>query len=361
MKKIAILSCVNIKHMSLISLYTKILDEHNVKYDIIYMDKYGEDEDFSCEHKYRYVNIINQKWPKFLKKVKYMTYYPYVRYILSKNKYDFVIVWNDLAIFMFANYLSKHYKGKYCLNVRDNMYYDSGRYQSMYERCFNRSKFNTVSSRGYLSVLPKDPEYIQINSLNLSVLDGMKVHTAMRTKEETIRIGFVGYVRYYERNQKLLKAFANDSRFELHYYGKNADVLKAFAEAEGIHNTVFHDSFPVADTAKYLQNIDIINNLYGNDTFNVRQAISIKFYHALYSRIPMLVCPDTFIGQQACKLGIGFYVDDDQIDAKMKESLYEWYHNIDFSKLNASCEKKLNEAIAENNIFEDIVIKAICN
>src|SRR3712207_8846929 len=47
-----------------------------------------------------------------------------------------------------------------------------------------------------------------------------------------------------------LLSFANDSRFELHYYGKNADVLKAFAEAEGIHNTVFHDSFPVADTAK---------------------------------------------------------------------------------------------------------------
>ena len=42
MKKIAILSAVNIKHMSLVSLYTTFLKAHNIPYDIIYMDKYDE-------------------------------------------------------------------------------------------------------------------------------------------------------------------------------------------------------------------------------------------------------------------------------------------------------------------------------
>ena len=44
MARIAILSAVNIKHMSLISLYTEILKKNGVKYDIIYMDKYNEDD-----------------------------------------------------------------------------------------------------------------------------------------------------------------------------------------------------------------------------------------------------------------------------------------------------------------------------
>lgn len=61
MKKVAILSAVNIKHMSLISLYTDILKNHEVQVDIIYMDKYGEDEVFDCDNKYRYVKCYRQK------------------------------------------------------------------------------------------------------------------------------------------------------------------------------------------------------------------------------------------------------------------------------------------------------------
>lgn len=44
--KVCILSAVNIKHMSLITLYTEVLKQQGIEYDIIYMDKYGEDEPF---------------------------------------------------------------------------------------------------------------------------------------------------------------------------------------------------------------------------------------------------------------------------------------------------------------------------
>lgn len=359
-KKIAILSAVNIKHMSLISLYTEILKRNNIAYDIIYMDKYNEDEDFECAHKYRYVNVVNQKLPNLLKKIKYMLYFPYATHVLKKNKYDFVIVWNDLAIFMFGHFLARHYAGKYCLNVRDNMKYDCPRYKRMYEKTFRNSAFNTISSKGYLDILPKDCNYIQINSLNLSVLKGMKIHNSTRNKNEPIRIGFIGYVRYYDRNKKMLDTFNNDPRFELHYYGKNADVLKMYAEENGISNTVFHDSFPVTDTGKYMENIDIINNLYGNDTLNVRKAVSIKFFHALYAKIPILVNTQTYIGDLAVKTGGGFYFDD--INEERKNELYNWYHNyFDYTKYSQQAELFLDKAQEENNIFEQLVIDKIVN
>ena len=355
--KIAILSAVNIRHMSLISLYTDILKKNGYEYDIIYMDKYGEEEDFECAHKYRYVNHVKQTWPKIFKRIKYMMYFPYAARILNKNKYDFVIVWNDVAIFMFASYLARKYKGKYCLNVRDDMGYDKKIYKKRYEKVFKNAAFRTVSSKGYLDILPQGLDYLQIHSLNLSALDGMQKHDRLRNEDEPIRIGFIGYVRYFERNQKLLDVFANDSRFEVHYYGTKANVLKEYAEQNGIKNTVFHDSFPVSDTKLYLEKIDIINNLYGNDTLNVRKAISIKFFHALYSKIPILVCDNTYVGELAKNVGIGFEVID--IDTEMKENLYNWYRGLDFEKMSENCDKFLENSKAENKQFGEVVLKTL--
>ena len=119
--RVAILSCVNIKHMSLITLYTDILNRERIPFDVIYMDKYGEDEVIECNNKYRFVNKIDRNLPRFIKKIRYYMFKPWACKVMRQNKYDFIIVWNDLAIFLFANFLSKHFKGKYCLNVRDNM------------------------------------------------------------------------------------------------------------------------------------------------------------------------------------------------------------------------------------------------
>lgn len=361
MKKIAILSSVNIKHMSLISLYTDILKREGIAYDIIYMDKYGEDEAFDCANKYRYVNVVKQSWPKLLKELKYMTFWPYAVRQLKKGGYDFVIVWNDLAIFMFGRFLSKHFAGRYCLNVRDNMRYDDPRFAWRYATCFTNAAFNTISSNGYLEFLPKNGEYMQIHSLNLSALEGVPAHTGLRKEGEPIRIGFVGYVRYYERNKKLLDAFANDPRFVLCYYGKNADVLKAYAEEKGITNVDFHDSFPVSDTGKFLEKVDILNNLYGNDNINVRKAISIRYFHAMYTRSGLLVSTNTYVGELAKEAGIGFEVDDDHIDEDMKERLYSWYRSIDFAQLDKNCAQRLETAMEENKNFEKTVMEYLCS
>ena len=355
--KVCILSAVNIKHMSLITLYTEVMKRHGIEYDIIYMDKYGEDEPFECAHKYRFVNVIEQSLPRPVKAAKYMKFLGYAKKILNREKYDFVIVWNDVAIFMFADYLARKYKGKYCLNVRDNMKYDKKLFQARYAKEFRNAAFCTTSSLGYLTFLPKDIDYVPVHSFNLTALKGMQVHTAIRKEGEPIRIGFVGYVRFFERNKKLLKTFANDPRFELHYYGKKADVLREFAEAEGITNTAFHDSFPVERTAEFMEKVDIINNLYGNETLNLRTAISIKFFHALYARVPILVCENTYVGELAKELGVGFEVPE--IDETLPDRLYGWYRELDFAAMEQNCQGHLDKAVEENQKFEELFLSYV--
>ena len=135
--------------------------------------------------------------------MRYMRFRKYAIRILEENKYDFIIVWNDVAIIMFADYLALKWKGRYCLNVRDYCHQKIKPVYWMFKWVISNAAFTTVSSLGYQVFLPKS-NYIQVHSLNMPVLRKITPRTSFRSKEEPIRIGFVGYVRFYEINIKLL-------------------------------------------------------------------------------------------------------------------------------------------------------------
>lgn len=349
MKKICILSAVNIRHMTLISLYTDFLTKNNIEFDIIYMDKYGEKEEFPAKNIFAYKNVIKRNLPKIIKIIKYFKFKNYAISKLKENKYDFIIVWNDIAIFIFADYLTKHWKGKYCLNIRDYLYQKKIKWiYNRFRKTIKNSAFTTISSTGFKFFLPEH-DYIQIHSLNMSVLKDLQPRTSFREKNKPIRIGFIGYVRFFETNKKLLDIFKNDNRFELHYYGTNANILKKYAEENNIYNTAFHDTFPTSETSKYLEKIDIINNLYGNGNIALDYALSIKLYHAIFTRIPILVCPNTFMEEIANEYQIGFTFH--RYDDSIKEELYKWYSCLNYETFKLNCNKFLCKVFEDNEQF----------
>ena len=120
-------------------------------------------------------------------------------------------------------------------------------------------------------------------------------------------------------------------------------------------NTKFHGSFPVSETAKYLERIDVINNLYGNETINLQKAISIKFYHALYSRIPILVSPNTYIGALAQEMGIGFEISDKDINDSLPNRFYQWYRNLDYNAMNLNAANYIESAKKDNQKLKQLL------
>lgn len=350
--KICILSAVNIRHMTLISLYTDRFKKAGIKYDIVYMDKYGEDEHFEAENKFVYKNIIKQSQPKIVKALKYFRFRKYAIKKIEQNNYDFIIVWNDVAIFMFANYLAKKWKGKYCLNIRDYLFQEKMKWiYNRFDRVIKNSAFTTISSDGYKKFLPKH-DYIHVHSLNMQVLEKIKPRTSLRENDKPIRIAFIGYVRYFQLNQKLMQVFKNDERFELHYYGTKADVLKEFANANNIKNTKFHDTFPVSETHKFLEEVDLINNLYGNNTPGLRYALSIKLYHGTYQRTPILFNKNTWGEKIVNQYGIGYVVND--ISNDIKDDIFNWYTNLNFEEFSLGCENFLTKIETDNLKFERV-------
>lgn len=349
MKKVCILSSVNIKHMTLISLYTNRLERDNIKYDIIYMDKYGENEKINAENIYRFENKITRTDSKLNKILKYFKFRKYAKQILNRNKYDFIIVWNEVTSFIFSGYLQRKYENRYCLNIRDYLYHDFPIIKNIHHRVINKSAFTTISSDAFKSFLPKY-DYIHIHSLNVKLLSQVNPRKALRANEERLRISFIGNVRFFDINKKILDVFKNDNRFELCYFGTNSEVLKEYAINNEIENVSFNSSFPVEDTANFIEKSDIINNIYGNNSKKLDYALSIKLYYAIYNNLPILVNSKTHMAEIVSKYNIGYVVE--KIDENLPNNIYTWYRSINFNDFSKNCRKMLDE-IVENNIEFD--------
>ncbi|MCM3709212.1 hypothetical protein [Sporosarcina luteola] len=355
MKKICILSAVNIKHMSLISLYTEKLNKKNIPFDIIYMDKYGIEESISAENKYVFKNIIRKKDNVFKKTIQYFRFKKFATPILEENNYDFIIVWNDVAIFMFAKYLSRKWRNKYCLNIRDYAKQDNFLLTNRYKKVIENSAFATISSEGFKEFLPSY-NYVHVHSLNpefIPVTDRNK----FTLKRTPLKITFIGNIRFLDVNRNLLDIFKNDDRFILAYFGINANELRKYSEEKCINNVEFYDEFPVAETERFLRKMDLVNNLYGSNDKSLDYAISIKLYHGVLTGSPILANKNTYSGKLVEELGIGIAID--KIDKNLPDTIFNWYERINPELFNENLEKFKNKIKRDNEIFNQYFEKII--
>jgi hypothetical protein len=202
-KRICILSMQNFKHMTLISLYTSFFEKHNIDYDVIYIDKYDEIEETKAKNVYRYRLKIDKDWSKTRKILAYWSYKKYAIKILDKNKYDFIIIWRCEIALMFSSYLIKNLKNKYCINFRDYCMENNPIIRRIVKKLISFSCFNTISSEGFRSFLPKH-EYIFIHSFNKTLFpDNYYVNNLVKTKSP-IHICFIGNVRFLDCNKELM-------------------------------------------------------------------------------------------------------------------------------------------------------------
>ena len=350
--RVCILSTVNIKHMTLVSLYTRYLEENNIGYDIIYIDKYHSEEQIGAKNKYKFELNIDRSWSKPRKALAYMMFKPFAIKQLKKGSYDFIITWNYLTALMFAFYLPRHYKGKYCLNIRDITTFPF--VNSVIGYAEKKAAFSTVSSPAFIDYLPVG-RYLHIHSMNMSILNKCTRRTSLKKEGEPIAITFIGYACFYEPFYRLIDSMKNDARFKLNFFGQGTDAIKEYALSVHAENVECIGRFEPSQTSELLNRTDMIFNLYGTETVNLRTALSIKLYYAIYLRLPILVFPNTYMAEVTTECKIGYVVDtyDD-----LNDKLYAWYRGLDFNELNTSCEnyieqindshKKLRELMRKN-------------
>lgn len=349
--KICILSVVNIKHMSQIQLFTSFLDRNSIEYDLVYVDKYGAEEKSNAAHVYRYVTKVNRSWSVGRKILSYLRFRRYAKKIIKEGGYEYLIVWRTETAYLFLDLLLLRFRKKFALNIRDYFHENNILFRQITKLLVRMADFTTISSPGFLRFLPMSESYVNVHSFNRQILSACELKD--KKVGAPINICFIGYVRFFEQDRKLIRALGNDRRFRVQYIGEGAEVLAEYAKKNGIVNVDFIGGFPLEKTSEYLKDADVINNLYGFGDVALDTAVSIKFYYSLYLGIPILVFKDTYIGDLAEGLGIGYGIDPSM--QSFADQLFSWYNKLDFDELRQRCRRKLVEVDLENAHFERIL------
>jgi len=338
--------------MSLISLYTSYFDKYGIEYDIIYIDKYNEEEYTTAKRVYRYPIKINREWKKIWKILVYSKFKSFSQKIINENEYDYIIVWRTETAIMFADYLSKRYKGRYCLNIRDYCMEKNPFVYLRVRKAVLNADFTTISSDGYRCFLPEN-DYLTIHSFNEVLLSKCESKTTIKKYGEPINVCFIGYVRFFNIDKKLIDALGNDSRYLIQFFGEGSQYLEEYAKEKKIWNVEFVKGFKIEETCELLKRADVINNLYGYNNIALDTAISTKYYYALYMNVPILVFKGTFMEEISCKSGVG-YAFDCNFDS-LADDFYDWYHSLNFVKLKEQCDYEIDCIKESNKTFEKLL------
>ncbi|CAH7079815.1 Glycosyltransferase involved in cell wall bisynthesis [Vibrio chagasii] len=147
------------------------------------------------------------------------------------------------------------------------------------------------------------------------VLDRLEYSSALSSP---IKIAFIGKVRYFEVMKNMLVASnLNDSHsIIVNIYGDGPDEqrLRDFCTDKGFTNVSFFGAYDYSDIAKFYTMNDVIWAAYDSDKFNVKHAISNKYFESLFFCKPAIYSKETQLGSMVEKDNIGFVVNESSTD-----------------------------------------------
>lgn len=327
--KVAVISVSNIYLTPYYYKYEKILCHENNGFDLIYWNRDLMDEkvgDKVSLISYDKKSTYNDN--NYIKIVAFWGFYRFVLDMIKKNKYDKLIFLGtySLLTFFLEPYLSKEYKGRYWVDIRDYTYEHIKWFYLREKRLIENAQWCYISSEGYKEFLPEH-DYQMVHNADMKVIEQCLNSTSDGDKKEgPIRISFIGNVRYLEENEKLIRCFMNDKRFLLQYFGGGSEKMADLATELGARNVVCYGRFPHERTHEFYGVTDIINNLYGNSGIELRTALSNKLYFSIALNKPILVCPNTYMEKVSMENGVGYVIN--WADSNIPDKLYDWYHNV---------------------------------
>lgn len=344
MSKVCIIGASNIKHISLISLYTTYFDKNNIPYDLIYWDRHGIAEDSTANNTYCYKN--NSVEGKVGKLLGFLGFRRFVLKTIKKNKYRTVITWQTTVGYLLFDQLLLRHKKHYVINVRDYVAENTAWGRFIIKKLVKNAGMVALSSEGFKEFLPQG-NYVVVNSINEEILS----HATFECDGHhtpPYRIGFAGNCRYFRECYKLIDALANDDRFELWYCGTNSEVLQEYAAGKGIKNVFTKPGFRKEETLKIFSGFEMVNSAFGNDAFDNRTLIPIRLYTALSMNIPVLANKNTQLSKELEASSTGYVINTYE---GLGDSLYEYLSALDKRTFETACNTYMNKARAQNRNF----------
>lgn len=149
-------------------------------------------------------------------------------------------------------------------------------------------------------------------------------------------IGFLGVIRYYEILKNVIDA-VKDLEINFYLFGNGPELNKLENYAKDINNVHFFGRYEYNQIVNIYNNIDILWAAYPSKDFNVKNAISNKFFESIIYNVPGIYSKNTKLGAYVEKNGLGFVVDE--YDSNSIKKLIE---NLDDKKIIEKTKKLMS-------------------
>ena len=355
-KKVAILSVTDLRHITMIQIYTDYFFKKGIVYDIICSDRYGTGTLQYDDARVFSVQIPDHDAGKLDKLAGYLFFYKFAKKIIESQNYGLVVLWNERTAALFSDFIIKS-KIPYCVNIRDIWNPMLPVVRNRLRAAVRFSMFSTWCATKGLQLLPEG-NYIVVLNQNIKAVKQAKKNTGLRKKNEPIRIGVVGNIRHIKESKALMCAVNGDDRYILQFFGSGASKLKKYAERIGMTNIEAEDSFTFDETGEYLNRIDVINVYtgFGKNRINESLYIPIRFGYSTGLYKPAIVSPNTYLSKLARDLNVGYTVDT--ID-NFADDFYSWYYSLDFGSFRNKCDVMNNRFSRSIREFEEMCDKMV--
>lgn len=338
-------------YMPYIEKYENQLKKNKIEYDLIEFDRDTTGKPLVSNNSYifRHKTSTNKIQMLYLS----FKYKLFINKVMKKNNYDKIIVLTTMPGLLIYCKLMKKYRGKYIFDYRDYTYEKYGFYRKYVDNIIGNSYCTLMSSKGYMTYFNnKDKIIITHNISNID--DCFKKAEDLKSKRN-LNIGFLGYVRYFDVNSRLIEAFKNDKNISLSYIGVQfADCdLRGYCSNNNIKNVSFVDKYENSQKAKFYKNIDIINSIYSLDSAEVKPAIPNRLYDAALFKRPIIVAKGTYLEELVKKYKIGFSIDI--FSENIQERLNDYLKKFDSKEFQKNCDKFLKDVMNDENKCKEYV------
>ncbi len=338
--KAAIIAFNNIKYSPYVKTYSDYLDKNGIPYDVILPNRDGISEELGQ-------TTYAVAWDK--SKHKAINFFKFRREairILKRNKYDFVFVLTTMPAVLLSGYLSRSYRGRYLVDVRDFTYENVRPYFLLEKRAIKNSAMNVISSPGFSKFLP-EAEYCLCH--NVSPVYREPSENYFEPSRSSITIGYVGSIAYKDQCMKLIHLVENDERFKFYLYGGEVgnNRISEYLDEHGCERIKAFGPYKPDEKVGIMENVDILFNAYGYGNKLLDYALSNKLYDSFYMRIPLLTSPNTAMSEEAGEFSYDIDLDKDT----SLDGLYDWYYKIDADKFSEYSQKYLEQVFLSQDEF----------
>lgn len=356
----------DIRYCPYLERYATALEAENIPYECIWWERWSETKPLPSYVERAAGRHIFGKHSEMArhplsKLTDFAAFGRFASQIIKKQNYDKLIVLTTMSGMVLYNLLTSTYKDRYIFDIRDRSYEGVPPYRKLEADIIDASKFTCISSEGFLEFLPRERPYvISDNFLYNDIESARGIVFKKKPIGEPLHLAYLGFIRYFDENRKILDKLIDDERFVLDYHGLGADYDKLvdYQQKSGSKRLNVTGYFDLRVDKKALcESADIINNFYPHTLEIQRLATTNKAYDGMIYRRPQLVSKHTFSEKLVERWGIGCALDIS--DPKFADQLYDYYHSLNEKLFNHRAEAALVAVQKRDKLYSE-KIKEFC-